>query len=70
MEYTENRFVFCSYRKQRTKVHTWYNQLNEIISDVPQGSILGPLLFIMHIFHMFYENRDLDTSSYANDNTP
>ena len=36
---------YLSNRKQRTKINSTYSNLLEIIFWVPQGSILGPLLF-------------------------
>ena len=36
---------YLSNRKQRTKINSTYSSLLEIIFWVPQGSILGPLLF-------------------------
>ena len=57
-------------RCQRTKVGTTFSNWNEIKYGVPQGSILGPLLFTIFLNDIFYFIRDASIVSYADDTTP
>ena len=56
-------------RKQRTKVNGSYSSWQELKIGVPQGSILGPLLFNIFINDMFYFIKDTKMANYADDNT-
>ena len=60
---------FFSNRKQRVKVNDAYSSRRDIFYGVPQGSILGPLLFNINLCNLFIFLEDLDIASYADDTT-
>ena len=41
----------------------------KLMFSFPQGSILGPLLFSIHLCDLFYFLEDLDIARYAGDTT-
>ena len=57
-------------RYQRVKINNFYSFWSPIKNGVPQGSILGPILFNIFLCDMFFMIDNIDIASYADDNTP
>ena len=63
-------YSYLSDRKQRTKVNNSFSSYSEITTGIPQGSIIGPLLFNIYINNIFYFVSESNLTNYADDNTP
>ena len=68
---TSLRLLNCylSNRKQRTKIGSSFSSWLEIILGVPQGSILGPLLFNIFINDLLSVIQKTRICNFADDNT-
>ena len=62
-------YDYLSNRKQRVKVNGSFSSWQESIKGVPQGSVLGPLLFNVFINDLFFLVEETDICNYADDTT-
>ena len=62
--------AYFTNRKQKTNIGSSFSDFLNILFGVPQGSILGPLLFIIYICDLFMEYDAIKFANYADDTTP
>ena len=61
---------YLKHRTQWTKINDCFSTRSNIAYGVPQGSILGPLLFNINMIDVFYECEENGIANYADDTTP
>ena len=60
---------YLSDRKQRVKLQNTRSEWQNLRKGVPQGSILGPIIFNIFMNDIFYFIKCCELDNYADDNT-
>ena len=63
-------FSYLSNWTHPTKINECFDERSRIEHGVPQGSILGPLLFNIDLIDLFHVFEESSISSYADDTIP
>ena len=70
-DYKSLKFIlsFLSNRKYRTKINPSFSEWKLLLIGVPQGSVLGPLLFSIYMCDLFSFMPESNVANYTDDMT-
>ena len=58
-------YSYLKKRKQRVKINTTFSTWTDLISGVPQGSVLNSLLFNICLNDLFFSLQDINICNFA-----
>ena len=58
---------YLSHRQQCVMIHDHASTYNTVVCGVPRGSVLGPLLFPLHINDLFHVSNPLSINLFADE---
>ena len=67
---TEYLKDYLSHRKQKIKINKTFSNWANILHGIPQGSMLGPLVFNVFLCDLFLFVPNIDLVIYEDDNIP
>ena len=61
----KHSYSYLTKRWQKTKINTSFTLRTELSKGIPQGSVLGLILFNIYLNHLFYLVELIDIDNFA-----